>query len=216
MNNNLCNICGGYSDCSYTSAKCKSVQKPHTIFPDTPHDLTSESNYFQTLPDRPGVTQSALRLCKSNLTCVWTHLQWWRCIQDAPSRIVNGRSSWDLCADLWETFREAETAGQLCGMDSDWPRLLRSSTGDLILYSHSSGSYITTSHFILSYSSLLQSNDLLHHNKAFVIKVSLYIYIRSIWPQMVLEHNRRSTRTCPLRELLEIHYLEAVAVKQWS
>ena len=30
---------------------------------------------------------------------------------------------------------------------------------------------------------------------------SLYIYILSIWPQMVVRHNRRSTWTRPLREL---------------
>jgi len=49
---------------------------------------------------------------------------------------------------------------------------------------------------------------------------SLYIDIRSIWPQIVLEHNRRSTRTRPLRdtlgdydrESLEMH-LEAVIVR---
>jgi hypothetical protein len=33
---------------------------------------------------------------------------------------------------------------------------------------------------------------------------------------MVLEHNRRSTRPRLLRELLEVHHLEAVAVKQWG
>jgi len=31
--------------------------------------------------------------------------------------------------------------------------------------------------------------------------VSVYIYIWSIWPQIVVEHNWRSTRTHPLREL---------------
>ena len=83
-------------------------------------------------------------------------------------------------------------------------------------YSHSSGAYITTSHFVLSYLSLLQSQDSLHHNTAWIISVSLYIYIRSIWPQIVLEHNRRSTRPRPLIELLEMHHLEAVEVKLWS
>jgi len=45
--------------------------------------------------------------------------------------------------------------------------------------------------FRLSYSSSLQSQDSLPHSMACIIKVSLYISIRSIWPQMVVEHNRR-------------------------
>ena len=36
---------------------------------------------------------------------------------------------------------------------------------------------------------------------ACVISVSVYIYIWSIWPQMVVNHNQRSTWTRPLREL---------------
>jgi len=52
---------------------------------------------------------------------------------------------------------------------------------------------------------------------ACIISVSLYIFIRSIWPQMVLEHNQRSTRPRQLRELFfEMHHLEAGAVKRWS
>jgi len=45
--------------------------------------------------------------------------------------------------------------------------------------------------FRVSYSSLLQSQDSLPHNMACIIKVSLDIYIRSMWPKMVVEHNRR-------------------------
>ena len=33
---------------------------------------------------------------------------------------------------------------------------------------------------------------------------------------MVLEHNWRSTRSCSLRERLEMHYVEAIVVKRWS
>jgi len=171
---------GEFSIGSLTSAKCNSVRKPHPILPDTPGDLTSASKYFQTLPDPPWAKQSALRLCKSILRCSWQHLQLWRCIQDARSRIVKFRSSWDLCADLQETSREADTTAQLCGILRERPRLretwCRIPTGDLIPYPHSSGSYITTRHFVLSYSSLLQSHDSLHHNMACIISVSLYIY----------------------------------------
>jgi len=113
-----------------SSAKCNSVRKPHRILPDTPGDLTSASKYFQTLPDPPGAKLSALRVCKSILRCSWKHLQLWRCIQDAPSRIVKFWSSWDLCADLRETSREAETAAQLYGILRERPRPLRSSAGD--------------------------------------------------------------------------------------
>jgi len=36
---------------------------------------------------------------------------------------------------------------------------------------------------------------------AWIIQVSLYIYIRSIWPQRLVKHNQSSTWTRPLREL---------------
>jgi len=54
-----------------------------------------------------------------------------------------------------------------------------SSTGDLVPYSHTSGSYssITTRYFI-NHIGLLKSEDLLHHNMACIIYVSLYIYIQ--------------------------------------
>ena len=48
-------------------------------------------------------------------------------------------------------------------------------------------------------SSLLQSQDCLYHNMACIIQIFLYIYIRSIWPPMVVEHDWRSTWTCPFR-----------------
>jgi len=117
----------------------------------------------------PGAKQSALRLCKSILRCSWKHLQLWRCIQDAPSRIVKFWSSWDLCTDVQETSREAETATQLCGILRARLAPLCSSAGDLMPYSHRIGSYITTRHFVLSYSSLLQSQDWLHHDMACII-----------------------------------------------
>jgi hypothetical protein len=53
-----------------TSAKSKSVQKPHPTLPDTPVALTNASKYFQTLPSPPGALQSAHRLGKSILRCM--------------------------------------------------------------------------------------------------------------------------------------------------
>jgi len=66
-----------------TSAKCKSVRKPHPNLPDTPVALTSASMYFKMLPGPPGALQSALKLCKRIISCSWKHLQLWMCIQDA-------------------------------------------------------------------------------------------------------------------------------------
>jgi len=126
--------------------------------------------YFQTLPDPPGAKQSALRLCKSILRCSWKYLQLWRCIQDAPSRIVKFRGSWDLCADLRKTSREAETAAQLCGILGERPRALRSSAGDLMPYYHRGGFYITTRHFVC-YSHKIRYIIIWH-----ALFKSLYIY----------------------------------------
>ena len=110
-----------------TSAKCKSVRKPHAILPDTPDNLTSASKYFQMLPDPPGAKQSALRLCKSILRCSWKYLKLWRCLQDAMrfnlqnSQILellrplrrsaeDFEGSWDCCAALQDTSRAAKMA----------------------------------------------------------------------------------------------------------
>jgi len=92
-----------------------------------------------------------------------------RMLWNLTYRIVKFWSSWDLWADLWETSREAGTTAQLCGILRDRLRPRLSSAGDLMPYSHSSGSDITTRHFVLSYPSLLQSQDLLHHNMACII-----------------------------------------------
>jgi len=92
-----------------------------------------------------------------------------RMLRDLTYRIVKLWSSWDLCADLRETSRAAETAAQLCGKRREQPRPLHSTAGDLVPSSHSSGSYTTTRHFVISYSSLLQSQDSLHHNMARII-----------------------------------------------
>jgi len=64
-----------------------------------------------------------------------------RMLRDLTYMIVKFWSSWDLCAALQETSRAAETAAQ----------------------------HTTTRYFVLSYSSLLQSQDSLHHNMACII-----------------------------------------------
>ena len=124
-----------------------------------------------------------------------------RMIRDLTYRMVKFWSYWDLCTDWRETSRTAKNTAQLCRRLREQPRSLCSTEGDLVLYSHSSGSYLTTRHFALSYLSLLQSRDSWHHTMACSIWVCVYIYIRSIWPPMVVEHNGRSPCTRPLREL---------------
>jgi hypothetical protein len=97
------------------SAICNSVWKRYAYLPDTSVALSTASKYFQILPAPHGGLQSALRLCKSILTCSWKHLEWWTCIQDAARltiEIVKFRSCWDLRAGLRETLRAAETSAQ--------------------------------------------------------------------------------------------------------
>jgi len=102
-----------------------------------------------------------------------------RMLQELTCRIVKFWSSWDLCAAQ------------------------HSSAGDLVPYYHSSGSYgsITTSHFVY-HIRLLQSQDLLHHNMACIIYLSLSIYVHTanLGCRPVLECNRRSTWRFPFRE----------------
>ena len=92
-----------------------------------------------------------------------------RMLQDLTYSIVKFWSSWDLCADLRQTSRAAKTAMQLCERLRQQPGPPRSTAGNLVPYSPSSGSYITTRHFMLSYSSLLQWPDSLYHNMACII-----------------------------------------------
>jgi len=51
--------------------------------------------------------------------------------RDVPYRIVNFWSAWELCADLWETSRAAETAAELCGRLWEHSRPLHSSAGHI-------------------------------------------------------------------------------------
>jgi len=163
--------------------------------------LPSASRCFQTPLELSKVFSDSARAFPGALESSCSYGDAFRMLQDLTYRIVKFWSSWDLCTDLWETLKQAETAAQLWRRLRKLPRPLQSTVGDLVLYTHSSGSYITTRHFVLSYSPLLQSQILLHHNMACTIWVSLYIYIESIWLQMVLEHTWRSTWTCPLSDI---------------
>jgi len=118
-------------------------------------------------------------------------------LQDLTYRIVKFWRCWDIWAGLRETTKEAETAGQLWGILQEQLRPLRSPAGDLLLFL--TAVVLTKPQGILS---LLQSQVLLHHIMACIIQVSVYIYIRSIWPQIIFEHNRRSTWTRPIERSL--------------
>jgi len=108
-----------------TSAKCKSVWKPHHNCPYTPVALTSASKYFRMLPAPPGALQYAFRLCKSILRCSRKHLQLCRCLQDATRltvRIVKFWSCCDLCPGLRETSGATETSAQ--ALRETWCQIL--------------------------------------------------------------------------------------------
>jgi len=112
-----------------------------------------------------------------------------RMLRDLTYTIFKFWISWDLCEGLRETTRAGQTTALLCGkLDA--------------VFSHQRFlEFHNRKEVRLSYSSLLQSQDSLHHNMACIIQISLYIYIWSIWPQMVVEHNRRSSWRPPLRKL---------------
>jgi len=159
---------------STSSAKCISVQKPHTNLPDTPVALTSASKYFQMLPGPPGALQCALRLCNSILRCTWKHQQLWRCIQDATGmtiKLVSVSSWWDLGADQWETLRVAETSAQVCRRLWEQPRPLLKHCRSFRPVSSQQWFLGFHNHkaFRLSYFSLLQWKALLHHNMAWIV-----------------------------------------------
>jgi len=130
------------------------VGKLYANHPDTPVALVSASKYCHMLQTPPGALQSALRLCKSILTCSWKHLQCWRCIQDsARFYYYDGQ--------ILELLRPAQVGGKLGAVLShQW---------FLAFLNHKA--------FHRSYWSLLQSHDSLHHYKAgkFYISVTLYI-----------------------------------------
>ena len=154
------------------------------------------------LPDPPGAKQCSLTVCKSIHRCSWKHLKLWRCIQNATKltiRIVKFWSSWVRYTDLQETSRSTETPAKLCGSLREQLRLPCTTAGEMVLSFESSGSYTTTGHFVISYSSLLLSQDSLH-NMPCINNVDLYMYIQSIWQQMVVKHDQRSTWTFPLSD----------------
>jgi hypothetical protein len=105
----------------------------------------------------------------------------------------------DVGTDRQATARAVETAMQLYARLWEQPGPPRSTAGDLVLYSHSTGCFTTRRHFVVTYLSLLQSSDSLC-NTACTIQVWVYIYSGSSWLQMVVDHDYLSTWICPLSE----------------
>jgi len=142
--------------------------------------LLSTSRCYQTPLELSKALSDSARAFSGAPESTWSYGGAVRMLRDLTYRIVKFCSSWDLCADLQDTSRAAKTAAQLSG------RL---------------GAILSQQWFLHNYKAfrLLQSQDSLHCNIACIISVSVYIYIQSIWLQMVLEHNWRSTWTLPLR-----------------
>jgi len=99
------------------------------------------------------------RTCSSGVTCGM--LPYMTC------RIVKLRSSWDLCTGLQVTSRAAETSLQLC-------RWLGAVFPQQWLFGFH---YVKAFH--LSYSSLWQVRDSLHHKMPCIVSLSIAIYIHT-------------------------------------
>jgi len=150
----------------------KSVQKQHAIVPDPPGNLTSACKCFWMLPDPlelSNVLSDSARAFLVAPECTCSYGGAFRMLQDLAYRTVKYWGSWDLSLNLRRTSRSAGTVAQHCGRHPEEPKLLERAEGDFMLYSHSTGFSTTTSHFVLTYSSLLQSQDLLHHKLVCII-----------------------------------------------
>jgi len=128
------------------------TQSSQTLWATSPL-LLSTSRYSQTLLEISKVLSDSARAFWGVSESTSRYGGAFRMLGNLTYRIVKFWSSWDLGAHLQETLREAETTAQLCGILQEQLRPRHSSAGDLVRYHHSSGSYITTWHFLLSYSS---------------------------------------------------------------
>jgi hypothetical protein len=135
--------------------------------------LVSISRCFQTSLERSNVlSDSAWPFSSAPESTCW-YGNAFRMLQDLTYGNVKLWNTWDLGADQREITCAAQIVMQLGRRLRRQPRPLHSTLGDLVQYSHSSSSYITTRHFILSYSSLLQWQYSLPQNMATNIQVSV-------------------------------------------
>jgi hypothetical protein len=115
-----------------TSARCKSVQKQHSssqTLQATSPVLPISSTWYQTPLELSKVLSDCARAFSDAPESTCSYWGAFRMIQDLTYRIVKLWSSWDLCADVLETWREAETTAQSCRIVGEQARPLRSSVG---------------------------------------------------------------------------------------
>ena len=110
-----------------TSAKFKSVRKPHANLSDTPLPLTRASKYFQMLPGPRGAWKCARGLCICNFRCSWKHLDLSTCIQDATRFDYKHSQILEQLSPLHRSLGDFESSWDLCS----------SYAGELVPYSHS-------------------------------------------------------------------------------
>jgi hypothetical protein len=118
-------------------------------------------------PAPTGALESALTLGKRILTCFWKHTRWWWWVQDASRCISLDCQMFQL---LWHLRRSAGD------FENSWD-LCTSSAGDIVPYSHTSGSLgsITTKHFI-HHIGPCYSHKLCYIIIWHVLSMSIYIY----------------------------------------
>jgi len=134
--------------------KCQRGQSSQTLRVTSPMHL-STSRCSQTPLELSKVLSHSPREFSSGPESTYSYEGAFRMLRDLTYRIVEFWSSWKRCPDLRETSTEDENSAQLCRILREQPRPLRSSTGDLVPYTQSSGYYITMRHFVSSYLSLL-------------------------------------------------------------
>jgi len=97
-----------------TSAICELVRKQRRFLPDTLGHLTSASIYMsmlQTPMELSTVLSDSAKAFSGALESTCSYGGTFRMLWDLTYKIVKFWSFWDNGQDLWETSREAETAG---------------------------------------------------------------------------------------------------------
>jgi len=143
-----------YSDQRNVNRSGSNTQSSQTLWATSPV-LPSTSRCSQTPLELSKVLSDSARVFSGAPECTWSYGGAFRMLRDLTYRIVTFWGSCDLCADLRETWTEAETTAQLCRILRELCRILReqqrrlcSSARDLVPYSLSSRSYITRRHFV--------------------------------------------------------------------
>jgi hypothetical protein len=147
----------------------------HTVYWSGSHTVTSQPLRYLSpvLLSTSRWYQAPLELCQVHSNCGRAFLGTsestcsngcaFRILRDSKIRILNFSCSCNHCENLRETSRAADSTAQLCG------KLVAILSQLCFLEYHNHKA------FCLRYLSLLQSQDSLHHNIAWIILVSLSI-----------------------------------------